>query len=187
MAMDPLALLGDYGSDDDSDSDAEQELATCTTEQESLPQLTNVTTLSGNVSSNAAALPDADSLLDDMPNWSASVDGHDSRAQIDKKGTRYNAVPMNAAMAKEADRANMFRGERKAVLTRTLIQPGGGSTQLAPVASTTSQSLPPNLAQPHAAARKQLLPPQLRRPNIPTEDLGGMGASRGAKRPKHAE
>jgi len=161
--MDPLAALGNYGSDDSDDSE-EEAPAPAPAAPAAAPAAAAPLA--------PAPLPDADSLLSDMPTWEPPA-AEPAAPALDPKGTKYNAVPMPQTMVQQANAASSSREHGRAREAK-MLRPSEGSGRDVPAAGS-------------AVDKKRLLPPQLRRPNISTEDNAGMRVAQnapGAKRPK---
>ena len=157
--MDPLAALGSYGSDDSGDSD----------EEEAAPAPPPAPAAAPAAPLAPPALPDADSLLSDMPTWEPAA--APAAPRLDPKGTKYNAVPLPDTLKQAAAAASSSRPPPRAPAARQLRQTEGGARDV-PAAGSD-------------ADKKRLLPPQLRRPNISTEDNAAMRLTQNApKRPK---
>ena len=162
-ATDPLGLLGDYGDSDSGPDEASApaaEAAAPPTQPPAVP--------------TSLPLPDADALLDGMPDWSATADvGAVTETRTDPKGTKYNAVPLPNTLSQAAAAAE--RGPIQSP-SRAQLRPSGGAPSGAPAAGSRAGGAPRARATP--ADGKRLLPPQLKRPNVTTEDLAAMGAKR---------
>ena len=152
--MDPLALIGAYG---DSDSSDESEDAPPSKSPPCRPARAE--------SSSPVALPDADSLLDGLPDWNAQPEAPAPRDR-DAKGTLYNSVPMGQSLIRETEQgqAKDARRGQKTAPPQVKHFFGGAAKPAAP-------------AKPPRAPSGPLLPPQLRRPNVSTEDKAGMGCA----------
>eukprot|EP00310_Coccolithus_braarudii_P006049 CAMPEP_0183359132 /NCGR_PEP_ID=MMETSP0164_2-20130417/51292_1 /TAXON_ID=221442 /ORGANISM="Coccolithus pelagicus ssp braarudi, Strain PLY182g" /LENGTH=227 /DNA_ID=CAMNT_0025533181 /DNA_START=18 /DNA_END=702 /DNA_ORIENTATION=- len=170
MSMDALAALGDY--DDDSEEEEEAVDTQDTGARTSAAASCSSSKLAPAMAS-ALALPDADALLEGMPDWSAAAAVEEAPLR-DKKGVSYNAVPMGETLQRETARAGMHSAAHRNNTARAPLFTSSRATDSAS-AHKKSASADPVVANSHA---KQLLPPQLRRPNISTEDSAGMGVSK---------
>ena len=192
--MNALAALGlDYGSDDDESEDD-------SVPHQPAPSLAPapVSRSESKAASNGTALPDATSLLLDLPDevdWDARPDESDE-VQHDAKGTKYNAVALPASMASEQDAFNARTGgaarlgKRGGHQTAAAVTAGLAAIDAATgtgnsdgmVNSAVARTNVPKGTANSSRASGMLVPPQLRRgPNVTTEELSSM---RTLKRPK---